>query len=188
MGTVICPTTLFHLTFPRKWEQSESWRNCIWSKFIMWDKWIPKVQFSSLHSVMYDSLWSHELQHTRLPCPSSSPRAYSNSCLLSWWCHPTISSSVIHFFPCLQSFPVSRSFPISYLFALGDQSIGASVSVLPMNIQGWFPLGLTGFISLQSKGPSKVFSNTTVQKHQFSALSHLYDSTLISIYDYWKSP
>ena len=101
---------------------------------------------------MYDSLWPHGLQHTRLPCPSSSPRACSNTCLFSWWCHPTISSSVIHFFPCLQSFPMSGSFPISCLFTSGDQSVAASVSVLPMNIQGWFPLGLTGLISLPSKG------------------------------------
>ena len=97
------------------------------------------------YSVMSDSLWPHGLQHIRSPCPSPSPGACSNSCPLSWWCHPTISSSVVPFSPCLQSFPASRSFPMSHLFSSGGQSIGASVSlsVLPMNIQDWFPLGLT---------------------------------------------
>ena len=105
----------------------------------------------------------------RLPCPSLSPGVFSNSCPLSWWCHPTISSCVTRFSSCLQSFPASGSFPVSQLFASGGQSIetSASASVLPMNIQGWFPLGLTGLISLQSKGFSRVFSNTTVEKHQF---------------------
>ena len=107
------------------------------------------VQFSC--SVMSDSLWPHGLQHTRLPCPSPTLGACSNSCLSSWWCHPTISSSIIHFSSWLQSFPASGSFPISQFFASGGQSIGASVSVLPLNIQGWFPLRLTGLISLQSK-------------------------------------
>ena len=125
------------------------------------------VQFS--HSVVSDSLWPHGLQHTRLPCPSPTPGAYSNSCSLSQWYHPTISSSVISFSSCLQSFPASGSFPLSQFFTSGGQSIGvsASASVLPMNIQAWFPLGLTGLIALQSKGLSKVFSNATVQKHQF---------------------
>ena len=118
-------------------------------------------------SVMSNSLLPHGLQHTRLPCPSPSPRAYSNSCPLSQWYYPTISSSVIRFLSRLQSFPASGSFPMSQLFVSGGQSIGASVSVLPMNIQGWFPLGLTGWISLQSKGLSRVFSNTTIPKHQF---------------------
>ena len=125
---------------------------------------------SSVQSlIMSDSLWPHELQHARLPCPSPTPRAYSNSSPLSRWRHPTILSSVIPFSSCFQSFPASGSFPVSYFFASGGQSIGASAwaSVLPMNIQGWFPLGLTGLISLQSKGVSRVFSNTTVQKHQF---------------------
>ena len=104
------------------------------------------------------------------PCPSASPRAYSKSCPLSWWCHPTISSSVVPFSSRLQSFPASGSFPVSQLFTSGGQSIGASASasVLPMNIQDWFPLGLIGFISLWFKGLSRVFFNTTVQKHQFS--------------------
>ena len=114
-------------------------------------------------------LQPHEMQHARLPCPSLSPRVCSNSCPLSQWHHPTISSSVTSFSSsCLQSFPASGSFPMNGLFTSG-QSTGASASasVLPMNIQGWFLLGLTGLISLQSKGFSRVFSNTTVQKHQF---------------------
>ena len=124
------------------------------------------VQFS--HSVMSNALRPYGLQHTRLPCPSPTPRVYSNSCPLSWWCHPTISSSVVPF-SCLQSFPASGSYQMSQLFASGGQNIGlsASTSVLPMNIQDWFPFGWTGWISLQSKGLSRVFFNTTVQKHQF---------------------
>ena len=125
------------------------------------------VQFS--HSVMSDSLRPHGLQHARLPCPSPTPGAYSNSCPSHQWCHPTISSSVIPFSSCLQSFLASGSFPMSLFVTSGGQSIGvsASTSVLPMNVQDWFPLGWTGWISLQSKGLSGVFSNTTVQKHQF---------------------
>ena len=117
----------------------------------------------------YDSLGPHGLKHARPPCPSLSPGACSNSCPLSQWCHPIILTSVVPFFFCLQSFPASGSFPISRLFASGGQSIGASASasVLPVNIQGWFPLGLICLISLLSKGLSRVFSNTTVQKHQF---------------------
>ena len=135
------------------------------------------------------SLRPHGLQHTRLPCPSQTPGAYSNSWPSSWWCHPTVSSSVVPFSSCLQSFAASGSFPISQFFASGDQSIGISVSasVLPMNIKDWFPLGWTGWISLQSKGLSGVFSNTTVQKHQFSGLSFLYSPALTSIPDYWKT-
>ena len=118
---------------------------------------------------MSDSLQHHGLQHARLPCPSPTPRVYSNSCSLSQWCHPTISSSVIPFSSRLQSFPASGSFPVSQFFTSGRQSIGvsASASVLPMNIQDSFYLWWTGWISLQSKGLSRVFSNTTVQKHQF---------------------
>ena len=125
------------------------------------------VQFS--HSVMSNYLRPHEPQHTRPPCPSPTPRVYPNPCLLSRWCHPTISSSVIPFSSCLQSFPASGSFQMSQLFASGGQSIGvsASTSVLSMNNQDWSPLGWTGWIFLQSKGLSRVFSNTTVQKHQF---------------------
>ena len=116
---------------------------------------------------MSDSLRPHGLQHTRLTCPSLTPRPDSNSCPLSRWCHPTISSSVVPFSSCLQSFPASGSFPMSQFFASGDQSIGASASasVLPINIQDWFPLGWSDWISLQSKGLSRFFSNTTVQKH-----------------------
>ena len=125
------------------------------------------VQFN--RSVMSDSLQPQGLQHARLRCPSPTPGAYSNSCPFSQWCHPTISSSVVPFSFRLQSFPASGSFPMSQFFASGSQNIGvsASASVLPMNIQDWFPLWWTGWISLQSKGLSRVFSNTTVQKHQF---------------------
>ena len=128
--------------------------------------YVPSFQFS--HSVMSNSFWSHGLQHARLPCPLPAPRAYSNSCPSSQWCHPTISSSVIPFSSGLQSFPASGSFLMNQFFASGDQRIGvsASASVLPMNIQDWFPLGLTGLILL-SKGLSRVFSNIVVQKHQF---------------------
>ena len=118
-------------------------------------------------SVMSDYLWPHGLQHARLPCPSPSPRACSNSCPLSQWFPPTISSSVVPFSSCVQSFPASGSFLMSWFFASCGQSTRVSASVLPMNIQDWFPLGLTGWIFLQSKGLSRVFSNTTVQKHQF---------------------
>ena len=127
--------------------------------------------FSSVHfsrSVKSNCLRLQESQHARLPCPSLSPRACSNSGSSSWWCHPTISSSVAALVSCcLQPFPVSRSFPTSRLFELGGHSIGASGSAFPVNIQDWFPLELTGLISLQSKGLSRVFSSTTVQKHQF---------------------
>ena len=119
---------------------------------------------------MSDSLRPHGLQHARLPCPSPTPGACSKSCPSSQWCHPTISSSIAPFSLCLQSIPASGSFPISWLFPSGDQSIGASVLVLPMNIQGRFPLGLTSLISLQSKGLSRVFSSPTIQKHQFCSV------------------
>ena len=119
------------------------------------------VQLS--HSVLSESLQPHGLQHTRLLCLSLFLRIWSNSCPLSWWCHPTISSSVIPCSSCFQSFPESGSFPMSWLFASGGQSIRASASVLPMNIQWWFPLGLTGLISLQSKGLSRELSSTMVQ-------------------------
>ena len=122
------------------------------------------VQFS--HSVMFDSLRPHGLQHTRLPCPSPTPRAFSNSCPSSQWCHVTISFSVIPFSSRLQSCPASGSFPVSQFFTSGGQRIevSASASVLPVTIQDWFPLGWAGWISVQSKGLSRVFSNTTVQK------------------------
>ena len=130
------------------------------------------VQFS--RSVMSDSLWPHGLQHARSPCPSPTPRVYSNSCPLNWWCYPIISSSVVPLSSHLQSFPASGSFQLSQFFTSGGQSIGvsASTSVLPMNIQDWSPLGWTGWISLQeSKGLSGVFSNTTVQKRQLFSIS-----------------
>ena len=125
------------------------------------------VQFS--RSVMSYSLWPHGLQHARLPCPSPTPGVCSNSCPLSQWCHPAISSSVVPFSSCLQSFPASGSSQRSQFFTSDGQSIevSASASVLPMNIQDWFPLGWTGWVSLQSKALSRVFSNTTVQKHQY---------------------
>ena len=124
------------------------------------------VQFC--HSVMSDSLWPHGLQHTRLPCPSPTPGAHSNSCPLSQWCHPTISPSVVPFSSCLQSFPASGFFQVSQLFASGGHGIGASASasVLPVTIRDWFPVGWTGWISLKFKGLWRIFSNTTVQKHQ----------------------
>ena len=140
------------------------------------DRWITKTQkdaqqwslFSQFsHLVKSNSLRSHGLQHARPPCPSPTLWVYSNSCPLSQWCHPTISSSTIPFSSCLQSFPASGSLPKSQLFTWGGQSIGVSAlaSVLPMNTQDWSPLGWTAWISLQSKGLSRVFSNTTVQKH-----------------------
>ena len=139
---------------------------CLPTEFLVFTLVLGWLLLFSLLAVS-DSLWPHELQHARLPCPSS-PRVCSNSCPLSWWCHPTISSFVVPF-SCPQSFIASRSFPMTQLFESGGQRIGvsASPSVLPVNTQDWFPLGWTGWISLQSKGLSRVFSNTTVQKHQF---------------------
>ena len=140
---------------------------------IYWISTMPKklgwisVQFSSV-AQSCSTLRSHGPQHARPPCPSPTPGIYPNPCPLSQWCHPTISSSVIPFSSCPQSFPASGSFPMSQLFASGDQSteVSASTSVLPKNSPDWSPLGWTGWISLQSKGLSRVFSNTTVQKHQ----------------------
>ena len=134
---------------------------------VLFLKHVSSVQF--IHSVLSDSLWPNGLQHARLPCSSPTPRACSNSCPLIWWCHPIISSSVIPFSSHIQSFPASESFPMSQFFASGGQSIGvsASASVLPMDIQDWFPLGWTGWISLQSRWLSRGFPNTTVQKNQF---------------------
>ena len=125
------------------------------------------VQFS--RSVVFDSLQPHESQHTRPPCPSPTPGAHSNSCPSSWWCHPAISSSVVPFSSCPQSLPASESFPMSQHFAWGGQNTGvtALASFLPKNTQGWSPSERTGWISMQSKGLSRVFSNTTVQKHPF---------------------
>ena len=137
----------------------------IWSTYVRQRTRISSVQFS--RSVVSDSLQLHEPQQARPPCPSPTPRVYPNSCPLSQWCHLTISSSVVPLSSCLQSFPTSGSFPMSLFFTSGGQRIGVSPSVLPMNIQDWFTLGWAGWISLQSKGLSRVFSNTTVQKHQF---------------------
>ena len=125
------------------------------------------VQFSC--SVVSDSLWPHESQHARPPCPSPTPGVHPDSCPSSWWCHPAISSFVVPFSSCPQSLPASESFPMSQLFTWGGQSTGVSAlaSFLPKKFQGWYPLEWTGWISLLSKGLSRVFSNTTVQKHQF---------------------
>ena len=145
------------------------------------------VQFSC--SVVPDFLRPHELQHARPPCPSPTPRVHSNSCPSSWWCHPAISySNVAPFSSCFQSLPASECFPMSQLFAWGGQSIGVSpsTSVFPMNTQDWSSLGWTGWISLQSKGLSRVFSNPQFKSISSSVLSFLYSSTLTSIHVYWK--
>ena len=151
----------------------------------MWEH-IKKTSVQSLSCVWLFA--TPRLQHTRLPSSSPTPGACTNSCPLSWWCHPAISSSVVPFSSRLQSFPVSGSFQMSQFFTSGGQSTGASASalVLPMNIQDWFPLGLTGWISLQSKRLSRVFSNTTVQKHQLFG-TQVYVPTLTSIHDCWKN-
>ena len=136
----------------------------LWSPVCGSPTWFSSVQFSC--SVMSNSLKHHELQHTRPPCPSPTHRVHPNPCPSSRWYHPTISSSVVPFSSCLWSFPASGSFPVSQLFESGGENNGASASILPINIQCWFPLGLTGLI-LQSKGLSRIFSNITVWKHQF---------------------
>ena len=141
-----------------------------WKMIIMlsvYQCFMSAKHFSSVQSLTCVWLQHHGLQHSRLPCPSPTPGAYSNSCSSSRWCHPTISSSVMPFSSCLQSFPASGSFQISQFFASGGWTIGASTLVLSMNAQGWSPLEWTDWISLQSKALSRVFSNTTVQKHQF---------------------
>ena len=159
-----------------KESKNTHWTKWKWKKNV-WDLWdtvniVLKGKFKVLQfsrSVVSDSLQPHESQHARPPCPSPTPRVHSNSCPLSWWCHPAISSSVIPFSSFPQSFPASQSFPMNQLFSWGGQSLGLSAlaSVLPMNTQDWSPLEWTGWISWQSKGLSRVFSNTTVQKHQF---------------------
>ena len=140
-------------------------------------------------SVVSDSLQPHESQHARPPCLSPTPGVHWDSRPSSQWCHAAISSSVVPFFSCPQSLPASESFPMSQLFTWGGQSIGVSAlaSVLPMNTQDWSPSEWTGWISLLTKGLSRLFSNTTVQKHQFLALSFLYSPTLTCIHDYWKN-
>ena len=152
---------------------------------ISYSKW-SSVQFSS---VVSDSLQPHESQHARPPCPSPSPGVHSDSRPSSRWCHPAISSSVIPFSSCPQSLPASESFQMSQLFPWGGQSTGVSAwaSFPPMNTQGWSPSEWSGWISLQSKGLSGVFSNTTVQSITSSVLSFLYSLTLTSIHDHWKN-
>ena len=149
-------------------------------------------QFSSVQftrSVVSNFLWPHKSQHAKPPCPSPTPGIHSDSRPSSLWCHPAMSSSVVPFSSCPQSLPASESFPMSQLFAWGGQRIrvSASASVLPKNTQDWSPLGCTGWISLQSRGLSRVFSNTTVQKHQFFSTQLSYSRILISIHDYWKN-
>ena len=138
-------------------------------KFFLFCFWVVFSSFQFSRLVVSDSLRPRGPQHTRPPYSSWTPRVYPNSCPLSRWCHPTVSSSVVPFSSCLQYFPASGSIPVSQLFTSGGQSTGVSAStlVLPMNIQDWYPLGWTGWISLLSKGLSRIFSNTTVQKHQF---------------------
>ena len=150
-------------------------------------KWFSSVQF--IHSVVSGSLRPHEPQHSRLPCPSPTPRVHPNPCPLCWWCHPTISSSVIPFSSCPQSFPASGSFQVSQLFASGGQSIGvsASASVLPMNIQDWFPLGWTGWISLSPRDSQESSPTPQFKSINSSVLSFLYSPTLTSIHDHWEN-
>ena len=171
-----------------------SWVPDVSSSLFGWDSALVALatedpQFSDSAQSCPTLLRAHGLQHSGLPRPSPIPRAYSNSCPLSRWCQPTISSSVILFSSCLQSFPASGSFQMSQFFTSGGQNIGVSTSasVLPVNIQDWFPLGWIGLISLQSKGLSRVFSNTTVQSISCSVLSFVYGPTLTSIHDYWKN-
>ena len=157
-GSPVVKTLCFHCSRGKSWTPGQR------TKILQAP--ISSVQFS--HSVVSDSLRPHEPQHARPPCPSPTPGVYPNSCPLSQWCHSTISSSIVPFSSYPQSFPASGSFQMSQLFVSGGQSTGvsASTSVLPMNTQDWSPLGWTGWISLQSKGLSRVFSNITVQKHQ----------------------
>ena len=150
---------------------------------------VLEAQFISVVQLCLTLCDPHGPLRARPPCQSPTPGMYSNSCPLSRWCHSTISSSFVPFSSCLQSFPGSGSFPMSQFFTSGGQSIGVSAlaSVLPMNIQGWFPLGWTGWISWQPKGPLRVLSNTTVQKHHFFGTQLSGSPTLTSIRDYWKN-
>ena len=151
--------------------------------------WLAMNSVLFSRSVVSDSLWPHGLQHARPPCPSPTPGVHSNSFPSRQWCHPTISSSVVPFSSCLQSFPASGSFQMSQLFTSGGQSIGisASTSVLPMNIQDWFPLGWTGWISLQSKDSQESSPTPQFKIINSSVLSFLYGPTLTSIHDHWKN-
>ena len=169
---------------------SFKYRN-VFFKTSTWHYWLWLFSFSLIqfsHPVISDSLPLHELQQTRASCPSPTPRVHPNPCPSSQWCHPTISSSVVPFSSCPQSFPASGYFQMSQRSASGGQSIGVSASapVLPMNTQDWSPLGWTGWISLQSKGLSRVFSNTTVQNIK-SSVQPSFSPTLTSIHDYWKN-
>ena len=166
----------------------------IWIPFIASSSLIAvaSVQFNSVQSsrsVVSDSLQTHGPRHAKLPCPSRTPGACSNSCPSSWWCHPTISSSVIPFSSHLQSFPASGSFPTSQFFASGGQSIGvsASASVLPMNIQDWFPLGWTGWTPCSPRDSQESSPTPQFKSINSSVLSFLYSPTLISIHDHWKN-
>ena len=168
-----------------------------WILFLKFYFYYIFIEVNLIYSVQFSrSVVSHGLQHAGPPCPSPTPGVYPDSCPLSRWCHPTISSSVIPFSSCHQSFPAWWSFQMSQFFTSGGQSIGvsASASVLPMNVQDQLPLGWTGLISLQSKGLSRVFSNTTVQKHQFfgaqlssQSKSHMYLFIVMYLHDYWKN-
>ena len=178
-----CPLPNFRAFSSAQWETpfplAATWHSLLLS--------LSSVQFS--RSVVSDSLRPHRLQHPGLPCPSPTPEAYANSCPSSWWCHSTISSSVVPFSSCLESFPASQSFPMSQLFAWGGQSIGVSAlaSVLPMNIQDWFPLGWIGWISLQSKDSQESSPTPQFKSINSSALSFLHSPTLTSVHDYRKN-
>ena len=171
---------LIEVVVTRIYPHVAKWHRIMQSIFV-----ISSVHFS--RSVVCDYMWPHAAR--QLPCPSPTPVLCSNSCPSSRWRHPTISSSVFPFSSCLLSFPGSGSFSMSQYFASGDQSIGVSAlaSVLPMNNQDWSPLGWTGWISLQSKGLSRVFSNTPVQKHQLLGSDFLYSLNITSLHDYWKN-
>ena len=176
----------FFFPFPENKEDKENSQQA-WS-FLLFTLTVPNLLLFS-HSVVSDYLRPRGLQHARLPGTSLFPGVCSNSCPLSQWCHPNILSSVIPFSPCLQSFPASGSFPISWLFGSGGQIIGASASVLPVNIQSWYPLGLIGLISLLFQGLSRVFSSTTVWKLQFfNAQPSLWSSSHICTWFLAKSP
>ena len=168
---------------------SEMWNMLGSTSYIVYGPYLDHHSGQFSCSVLSEYLWAHGLQHIRLPCPSPTPRTCSNSCSLSRWCHPTISYSVVHFSSWIQSFTASGVFPKSQFFISGGQSIGASASasVFPMNIQDWFSLGLTGWTSLQSKELSTVFSNTTLQNHEyFGAQPSLWSNTHMQ-HGYWKN-